>query len=126
MDARQLIPGHRASVALTVRQEDTARAIGSGDVDVLATPRVLALAEEAAVDALGGALPEEQTSVGSWVELEHRAPTPVGATVTAEAVLLGVHGRRLEFSVSVTEAGEEVAHCRLRRMVVDRDDFLRG
>jgi fluoroacetyl-CoA thioesterase len=116
-------PGRRASIELTVGEADTALAMGSGDVQVLATPRVLALAEQAAVQALGGCLPEDKTSVGAWVELEHLKPTPVGHTVRAEAVLLGVHGRRLEFSVSVLEDDEEVAHLRHRRVVVSRARF---
>lgn len=119
-------PGRRATVELTVAEADTALAMGSGDVPVLASPRVLALAEQAAVLAIGSCLPEGKTSVGSWVELEHMRPTPIGGTVVAEAVLLGVHGRRLEFSVTVREPGaadEEVAHVRHRRVMVSRSRF---
>lgn len=118
-------PGRRASVTLEVGESDTAIALGSGDVPVLATPRVLALAEQAAVDALGGCLPEGKTSVGAWVELEHLQPSAIGETVVAEAVLLGVHGRRLEFSVSVRSGEEEVAHVRHRRVLVSRARFER-
>jgi fluoroacetyl-CoA thioesterase len=116
-------PGRRAKVELTVGEADTALAMGSGDVPVLATPRVLALAEQAAVQAIGTCLPEGKTSVGSWVELEHLTPTRVGATVVAEAVLLGVHGRRLEFTIAVREGDEEVAHVRHRRVIVSRARF---
>lgn len=124
MEADHPVPGRRARATLTVAAADTAKAIGSGDVEVLATPRVLALAERAAVEALGDSLPEGRTSVGSWVELQHHEPTRVGVEVTAEAVLLGVHGRRLEFSISVSDGQREVAHCRHRRIVVERDAFL--
>lgn len=117
-------PGRRAEVTLTVTDEDTALAMGSGDVPVLASPRVVALAEQASVRALDGSLPEGKTSVGAWVELEHVVPSRVGVTVVADAVLIGVHGRRLEFSVSVREDGEEVAHVRHRRVVVSRARFL--
>lgn len=116
-------PGRRASVTLTVSEADTAAALGSGDVDVLGTPRVVALCEQAAVRALGECLDEGQTSVGSWVEVEHNAPSRIGAEVTAEAVLLGVHGRRLEFAITVTDGDEEVAHCKHRRVIVDRATF---
>lgn len=116
-------PGRRAKVSLEVAEDDTAAAMGSGDVAVLATPRVLALAEQAAVQALGSCLPEDKTSVGAWVELEHLLPSHVGDTVTAEAVLLGVHGRRLEFSITVTSGDEEVAHCRHKRVLVSRSRF---
>lgn len=117
-------PGRRAAVSLKVTDDDTALALGSGDVAVLATPRVLALAERAAVQALGSSLPEGKTSVGAWVELEHLLPSRVGQTVTAEAVLMGVHGRRLEFSITVTSDGEEVAHCRHHRVLVSRSRFV--
>lgn len=117
-------PGRRATVTLEVGEADTALAMGSGDVAVLATPRVLALAEQAAVQALGASLPEGKTSVGAWVELEHLLPSHVGETVHAEAVLMGVHGRRLEFSISVTSEGTEVAHCRHHRVLVSRSRFV--
>lgn len=116
-------PGRRATVTLDVTEGDTALALGCGDVPVLATPRVLALAEQAAVEALGDCLPEGKTSVGAWVELDHLAPSRIGQTVVAEAVLLGVHGRRLEFSISVTSEGEEIAHCRHHRVLVSRSRF---
>lgn len=119
----QCAPGRRATATLTVHEADTARALGSGDVDVLGTPRLLALVEEAAVRSLDECLPAAQTSVSSWAEIEHRAPSHIGTVVTAEAVLLGVHGRRLEFSVTVTAHGVEVAHCRHRRVLVDRARF---
>lgn len=119
-------PGLRASVDLVVGDEDTAAALGSGDVAVLATPRVLALAEQAAVAALGDCLPDEMTSLGAWAEIEHHAPSRVGERVTAEATLIGVHGRRLEFSVSVTNEHEEIAHLRHHRSVARRSRFEEG
>ncbi|HEX6256721.1 MAG TPA: hotdog domain-containing protein [Euzebyales bacterium] len=117
------VPGRRASVDLRVAQDDTAAALGSGDVDVLGTPRVLAIAEEASRRALGDCLGPELTTVGSWVEIEHKAPSHVGDDVRADAVLLGVHGRRLEFSVTVTSGDTEVAHIRHRRKIVERAKF---
>jgi len=120
------VPGRRASVDLHVTADDTAVALGSGDVDVLGTPRVLAIAEEASRRALGDCLGPELTSVGSWVEIEHRAPSRIGEDVRADAVLLGVHGRRLEFSVTVTSGEMEVAHVRHRRTIVERARFEQG
>jgi predicted thioesterase len=118
------VPGRRAAITLRVRDEDTASAIGSGDIPVLATPRVLAIAEQASRMALGDCLGSELTSVGSWVEIEHLSPSRVGDDVEAKAVLLGVHGRRLEFSVTVTSKDKEVAHVRHRRIIVERARFL--
>jgi fluoroacetyl-CoA thioesterase len=122
-EVNECTPGRRATVSLEVSDADTALALGSGDVPVLATPRVLALAEQAAMQAIGSSLPEGRTSVGAWAEVEHLLPTPVGERVDAEAVLLGVHGRRLEFSVTVRSGDEEVAHIRHRRVIVSRARF---
>ena len=99
-----LQPGLCAVVTLVVGEADTAIALRSGDVPVLATPRLVALAEEATVQAVEGQLPEGTTTVGYRVQLDHLAPMPVGDEVQAEAVLETVEGRRLTFRVSVTDA----------------------
>ena len=118
-----LQPGLEASVELTVATGDTAVALGSGDVEVLATPRVVALAEQAAVAAVAAALPADRTSVGSYIELHHLAPTKIGASVVATARLVAVDGARLEFEASVREGDTEVARGVHRRAVVSRARF---
>lgn len=117
-------PGLRHRTDLAVTAEHTAARAGSGDVPVLATPTLLALAEEACVAAIAGDVPDGQTSVGAWAEVEHERATPVGHTVTAEATLMGHHGRRLEFSVVVRDGDDVVARVRHRRVLVDRQRFL--
>lgn len=119
-----LRPGLSASATMAVEDGDTAVALGSGDVDVLGTPRVVGLAEEAAVRAVGDEMTEGMTSVGYRVQLDHLAPTAVGGKVRAEATLEAVEGRRLTFRVAVTDAHGLVAAGRLTRVVVDRDRFL--
>jgi predicted thioesterase len=116
--------GLTARVELTVTDADTAQAMGSGDVPVLGTPRVLALAEAATVAAPAAKLPPGTTTVGTRVELEHTAPSPVGATVTAHATLAKVDGRRLLFEVRVVTAGQTVAEARIERALVDRQRFV--
>jgi predicted thioesterase len=111
----------RASLAVT--EQDTAAALGSGDVDVLGTPRVVALAEQATVAALDTHLAEPYTTVGTRVELDHRVPTVVGRTVEAEARLVSVAGRRLGFRVVVREGADTVAEGSIVRVVVDRANF---
>lgn len=114
-----------ATVSATVGADDTASALGSGDVPVLGTPRVLALLEAATVAALAGSLEPDQTTVGVHVELEHLLPSPVGSVVTAEAHLAEVDGRRLVFVVRMEdEQGRLVATGRVRRALVDRARFL--
>src|SRR5882757_5900651 len=120
----QLQPGLSARVELTVTDADTAQAIGSGDVPVLATPRVLALAEAATVAALAARLDSGQTTVGTRVELDHVAATAVGRRVTALAILAKVDGRRLLFDIVVRDGDELVAEGRVERVMVDRQRFL--
>ncbi len=116
--------GASAQLELTVTDADTAQTIGSGDVPVLATPRVLALAEAATVRALARRLESGTTTVGTRVELSHRAPTPIGRTVVAAATLSKVDGRRLTFDVVVREGETVVAEARVERVLVDRSKFL--
>ncbi|GAA0260532.1 thioesterase family protein [Cryptosporangium japonicum] len=124
--------GLTGRAALTVTDADTAEAVGSGDVPVLATPRLFALAESATVDAVRAALPAEMTSVGVRVELAHRLPTPVGATATATATLETVDGRALRFTVVVRDDvdaveapdGRVVAEVTVERAAIDRARFL--
>jgi len=116
--------GTAASVTHRVLDSDTAAAIGSGDVPVLATPRVVALAEQATVEAVAGALPDGHTTVGYRVQLTHLAPSPVGATVRVDVVLESIEGRRLAFRVSVTDGRGLVAAGYVTRVVVERERFI--
>jgi predicted thioesterase len=116
--------GAAARVQLTVTDADTAQAVGSGDVPVLGTPRVLALVEAATVGATANRLPPGATTVGTRVELDHRAPTPVGRTVVAEARLAKADGRRLTFEVSLRDGDAVVAEGRVERILVDRHRFV--
>jgi fluoroacetyl-CoA thioesterase len=119
-----LQPGLVATVELKVGDSDTAISLRSGDVPVLATPRLIALCEEAAVLALGDRLDAQHTSVGMRVQVDHLAPTAVGELVTAEATLERVEGRRLVFTVSVTDHRGLVAAGKVTRVVVETAKFL--
>lgn len=134
--------GQRASVSAVVDDADTAVSAGSGDVPVLATPRLLALAEAAAVAAIAPHLPPGMTSVGTSASLEHRRASPVGVEVVVEAELTEVDGRRLMFSFIARESarhpggagtggagagdGEDlvVGAGTVERVLVDRAAFL--
>lgn len=117
-------PGLRQTRSLHVTAAELATTLGSGDVPVLGTPAILALAESASVAAICEDLPEGTTSVGTWAEVEHLRATAIGADVEAEATLIGHHGRRLEFQVLVREGTEIIAKVRHRRVLVDRERFL--
>jgi fluoroacetyl-CoA thioesterase len=124
MELPEFAPGMLARVELTVTDADTAQSLGSGDVPVLATPRVLALAEAATVAATARQIPGGVTTVGTRAEIEHRAPTPVGHTVVATATLAKVDGRTLIFDVSVRDGDTTVAEVRVERALLDRQRFI--
>jgi predicted thioesterase len=109
---------------LVVSGDDTATALHSGEVDVLGTPRLIALCEEASCRAVAPALPEGQTSVEMRVQFDHLAPVRVGSKVTADAVLERVEGRRLVFTVLATDSVGLVGAGRVTRVVVETDEFL--
>ena len=119
-----LAPGVAAQFRHVVSDADTAIALGSGDVPVLATPRVLALAERATCLAVASTMPAGQTTVGSRVVLTHRSPTAVGQVVDVEATLVSIDGIRLTFEVRVVQDGVAVAEGTVIRVLVDRDEFL--
>jgi predicted thioesterase len=119
-----LQPGLAASVALDVEDGDTAVALHSGEVPVLATPRLIALCEEASLQAIAGHVPEGHTTVGMRVQLDHLAPTAVGTRVTADARLDKIEGRRLTFSVSASDERGLIAAGKVTRVVVDVEKFL--
>lgn len=121
-----LTVGLRGRAELEVAAADTAIALGSGGVPVLATPRLLALCEAATVAAVADALEPGATTVGIRVELDHLAASPPGSVVEASAELVEVGGRRLRFAISARSAGIEVGRGSVTRMVVDRAEFLRG
>ena len=117
--------GLNATVKAKVTDADTASAQGSGDVPVLGTPRLLALAEAATVAALHGHLDGGQTTVGTMVRLDHRRPSGIGATVRVDAELVEVDGRSLRFEFTAVDgSGEPVGSGEVRRAVVERERFL--
>jgi fluoroacetyl-CoA thioesterase len=124
MELPEFPPGLSARVELTVTDADTAQALGSGDVPVLGTPRVLALAEAATVAATARHLPGGLTTVGVRAEISHLAPTPVGRQVHALATLGKAEGRKLHFEVVVRQGETLVAEVLIERMMLDRQRFI--
>jgi predicted thioesterase len=116
--------GMRGDAKLIVTDADTARALGSGTVDVLGSPRLVALCEEACCNAVTYALESGTTTVGMRIQFDHLQPTPVGAEVIAEAVLEKIEGRRLKFTVSASDSGGLVAAGKITRVLVDIDRFM--
>jgi predicted thioesterase len=118
-------PGLTATDVAVVTDADTAVAMGSGDVPVLGTPRLLAWVEAVTIRAVAAALPAGSTTVGTRVQLEHVRPTPVGGRLTVSARLAHVDGRLLRFEVTAVDgSGTAVAHGQITRVIVDRGRFL--
>ena len=114
-----------ASLTFTVGHADTAAAVGSGDLPVLGTPRLLAWAEAATCAAVAEELEERSTSVGTRVSLEHLVASAVGEEVRVTANVTHRDGRLLRFEVVAVDSGDTVVgHGEVTRVVVDRDRFL--
>ncbi len=112
--------GHTGEVRATVEAAMLASAVGSGSLDVLATPWLVALLERAACAAVEGRLGDAgQTSVGVRIDVRHLAPTPVGMDVRAHAELVEVDGRRLVFRVEAFDSRERIGEGSHERAVVD-------
>lgn len=119
-----LAPGLRAQLLIVVEVSDTAQKIGSGDVPVLATPRLLAVAEMATLEAVRSHLAPGETTVGTRVELAHLAASPLGTHVEITTELTEVDGRRLVFGFEARDKQSVVGRGTIERMVVDRAKFL--
>lgn len=124
-DPDSLTPGLAGESSVTVTADLTARALGSGLIEVYSTPSLIALLEAAAVAALDGHLVEGQTSVGTRLDVHHLAATPVGMRVRAQATLREVDGRRLVFDVIAWDELEQIAEGAHERFLVDTARFLR-
>lgn len=120
--------GSTGEASVEVVPAATAIAAGSGDLPVFATPRMIALMEEAACAALAGVLPAQSTSVGTHVDVRHLAPSPLGARVVARATIVEVTGAKLRFEVTASHDDHgrvvEIGRGTHTRVVVDRETFL--
>lgn len=116
--------GLRGEARLVVGESDTAVALGSGDVNVLGTPRLVALFEQATVEALRGVLADGQSSVGMRVQIDHLQPTPIGAEVVVEATLDKIEGRRISFAVTASDSGGLIAAGKVTRVTIDIERFM--
>lgn len=109
---------------LTVGNENTAIALGSGDMPVLATPAMMALMENAAMLAVASELEDGDTTVGGHIESSHLRPTPVAAEVSATATLEKVEGRKLYFKIIAHQGDKIIGEGTHLRFIVNREKFL--
>ncbi len=116
-------PGLTGELSLVVAEEHTAKHLGSGSVQVLATPQMILLMERASVAAVDPLLPEGYRTVGVALDVRHLAPTPVGFEVRATSELVEVDGRRLTFRVQMHDDVELVGEGTHRRAIIDVRQF---
>jgi fluoroacetyl-CoA thioesterase len=119
-----IAPGLVSEIVHVVATEDTAAHYGSGLVPVLSTPHLIALMESAAQAVVAPYLGEEQTAVGTQIDMQHLAATPVGMEVRVRAELTAVTGRRLEFTVDAWDAVEKIGTARHQRFIIDTRRFM--
>lgn len=117
-------PGSKGEKSATVTPELTARHIGSGGLDVYATPAMIALMEAAAVTVLDPLLPEGQGSVGVALDVKHLAATPLGLMVRAEAEVTAVDGKRVTFTVRAWDDRELIGEGTHTRYIIDTARFM--
>ena len=118
-----LTPGLKGSVTVDVTEEKSALHVGSGSVDVFATPMLVAVMEAAACAAVDPHLGDDHTSLGLKIDVLHTAATPIGMMVTADAELTDVSGRKLQFKITARDNQEVVGTSTHTRVVVDRARF---
>ena len=115
--------GLKNSVAQIVTENDTALAVGSGSLKVLATPKLIALVEKAAAELAEKNLSKDLTSVGTLINFEHTAPTPIGMNIRADVEIVSVEGRKIIFEVAAFDDAGEIGRGRHERFIVKREKF---
>lgn len=108
----------------TVNKNNTALALGSGDMEVLGTPAMLSLMENAAMNSVCIHLPEGSTTVGSMIESTHIRPSAIGEIITATAILEEIENRKLTFKVTAADSKGLIGEGKHIRYIVDRKRFL--
>lgn len=116
--------GEQITLSLMVTSADTALAMHSGSLAVLATPRLIALCEEAACELVASSLIAGQTTVGTRIDLQHQAPTSIGGVVTVTCTLTAQSDHHFNFDLVVTDDQRQVAVGQHERVKVDATAFM--
>ncbi|MFI3259266.1 MAG: thioesterase family protein [Rikenellaceae bacterium] len=116
--------GLSAQSKTIVSESNTAITLGSGDLAVFATPAMIALMENAAMKAVGEALPEGSTTVGTEMSSTHIKASALGAEIVATAVVTSVEGRKITFNVGARDGESLIGEGTHTRFIVDREKFM--
>ena len=120
----EITVGMNATVSTLVERDDTALEVGSGSLLVYATPCMVALMEGAACEAIADAIPENKTSVGIALNLQHTSATPVGLEVSATAEVIEVEGNTITFQITASDEAGEIGNCMHKRAIISTQKFL--
>lgn len=118
--------GMTGEISKVVAENDTAAAFGSGGVLVFATPMMIGLMENAALNAVDPHLPDEHATVGIHLDVRHLAATPVGMKVTAKAELLEIKGKKLKFKIEAFDEREKIGEGYHSRYIINTPQFLKS
>lgn len=116
--------GMTGSAEITVSNKNTAKAMGSGDLDVFATPAMIALMERAATNAVKECLSKENSTVGTMINIRHIAATPLGINVSAKATLTAIDGKKLIFRVEAYDSKEMIGEGQHERFLIEIGKFI--
>ena len=119
----EIIVGLKGTVKETVNDNNTAAKVGSGSLQVFATPMMIALMEKASCVAINDYLDEGNTTVGTMVNVEHVAATPLGMEVTVTATVTAVEGRKISFSVEAFDEAGLIGKGTHDRFIVNAEKF---
>ena len=120
----EITVGLKGTAETEVEREDTALEVGSGSLLVYATPCMVALMEGAACNALEGYITEDQTTVGTELNISHVSATPVGMEVRAEAEVIAVDGKMITFQISAFDEAGKIGEGTHKRAIISTQKFL--
>lgn len=115
--------GIKNTIKSIVASNNTANSVGSGTLDVFATPAMIALIEETAWKSVSPYLEENETTVGTSLDIKHLSPTPLGQEVKCETVLVSIEGRKLKFEANVYDNIGLIGQGTHERYIVDSNKF---
>ena len=117
-------PGIKNEVSVMVTDALSAKAMGSGTLAVYATPAMIALMEQTAAESVEGLVEEGKTTVGTKIDAEHLAATPVGMKVTCKSELIDVDNRRLVFRIEAFDEAGLIGKAHHERFIIDQERFI--
>jgi fluoroacetyl-CoA thioesterase len=116
--------GMKINAEQQVTEARVAAHLGSGSLQVYATPAMVTFIEHTCRQLIEPLLPTGQTTVGTMIQVEHLAPTPLGATVQIEASVIEIEGRRVVFQAEIRDERELIGRAHHERFIIDEGRFM--